>query len=174
MGIVCWSNSLDLIIASAAIPLQRRGKLRILKRFAASRGGDSSDTGRLIVRQRPKVQPFELLVDQPTKGAAPRGRQKPSGHGGANKQGGALAFRVTPLGAFAVGSLLASSLALAWMLGRRSVLPERYDRRADTSAKIESLEDVYRVPPIPYTELRIDAPRVGRWADGPSAEEHIR
>ena len=86
---------------------------------------------------------MEATGNQPADPPAP-GPQQPASR--------RLTLTVTPLGAFAAGTLLASALALAWTLGRR-MPPEPPPR---TSGAAASLDEVRRLPPIPYDELPVD------------------
>ena len=75
-----------------------------------------------------------------------------------------LTLTVTPLGAFAAGALMVAALVLAWTVGRRMPLespPRTYENT-------DSLDDVRRMPPIPYNQLPVDR----GFADGLDSESN--
>ena len=110
------------------------------------------------MKRRPKVQPFEIVADS-RKTVATRhrvDRPEPEHSETEQRKTDGLTLTVTPLGAFAVGALVVSALALAWVLGQRAALTKTNSR--EISVTVESLEDAYRLPPIPYEELKVDRP----------------
>ena len=66
-----------------------------------------------------------------------------------------LRVQITPWGAFAAGAVVVAALALAWALGRSTAQATRSE-----NIPAESVEELHRLPPIPYEDVLVDRGRL--------------